>query len=100
MKIEADNDFATFMSYTVASGWTALSEVDGVYYRAVDATTNDTDYEVLANNQVTVKTEVTKAQLNALKTQPLPTLTFTAYAVQSANVADAATAWGIADATN
>lgn len=100
VEVAETNGFADFMSYTVASGWTALSGVDGVYYREVAATTDDTDYEVLADNQVTVNTEVTKAQLNALTPETLPKLTFTAYAVQSANVADAATAWGIANPTN
>lgn len=102
VKIEEANNFANFMSYTVASDWTqgdGTDIPDNVYYRAVAATTADTDYEVLAGNQVTVKTAVTKAQLNALTDTTLPKLTFTAYAVQSANVADAATAWGIANNT-
>lgn len=103
VKIEEANGFANFMSYTVASDWMQGDGTDipgNVYYRKVAATTADTDFEVLADNKVTVKKEVTKAQLNALIDTTLPTLTFTAYAVQSANVADAATAWGIADATN
>lgn len=96
VKIEKSANFDTFMTYAVAEGWIALTGVAGVYYREVAATTADTDYEVLAGNKVTVKTDVTKAQFEALGSN-LPTLTFTAYAVQSANVEDAATAWGIAN---
>ena len=43
-----------------------------------------TPYSVLANDQVTVKDTVTKADMNALKADDAiqPTLTFTAYACQ------------------
>ena len=47
---------------------------------------------VLKNNQVIVKEDVTKQQLQGVKDN-LPTMTFTAYAVQQDNIADAATAW-------
>ena len=50
-------------------------------------------FAVLAGNQVTVKDTVTKTMLNALTPATYPTLTFTAYAVQMDNVADAAAAW-------
>lgn len=61
-------------------------------YREVPATDADTDFTVLKNNQVIVKEDVTKQQLQGVKDN-LPTMTFTAYAVQQDNIADAATAW-------
>ena len=67
--------------------------MDGVYYRDVPAAAADTSFDVLAGNQVTVNTGVTKTQLNALTENTQPKLTFTAYAVQKDNVADAAAAW-------
>ena len=67
----------------------------GVYYREVAATTTDTAFSVLTSDQVTVKNTVTKADMDAIanNTASKPTLTFTAYACQKDNVADAATAW-------
>lgn len=92
VKVDKSANFDTFMTYAIADGWTALSGVDGVYYREVPAADTDTAYAVLKNNQVIVKEDVTKQQLQAV-TGSLPTMTFTAYAVQQDNIADAATAW-------
>lgn len=95
VKIEKSANLDSFITYSIADGWTALSGADGVYYREVNATTQDTGFDVLAGNQVTVKDAVTKAMMNELQKDGAtqPTLTFTAYAVQKDNIADAATAW-------
>ena len=94
VKVEKSSNFDNFMTYEMADGWTALPDVAGVYYREVDATTTATEFSVLKDSSVLVKNTVTKADLNALTQNTFPTLTFTAYAVQKDNVADAATAWG------
>ena len=51
------------------------------------------------SDEVTVKNTVTKAMVDAIeqKTATEPTLTFTAYAVQKANVDTAAAAWNIVE---
>lgn len=82
VKLEKSTNFDTFMTYKMADGWQALPEAPGVYYREVAAATADTTFEVLKGNQVTVKDEVTKAQMNALTADTYPTLTVTAYASQ------------------
>lgn len=82
VKLEKSTDFDTFMTYEMAEGWTALPGNDGVFYREVAAATADTTFEVLKGNQVTVKDEVTKAQMNDLTADTYPTLTVTAYASQ------------------
>ena len=92
VKVEKSTNFDTFMNCTIADGWTALTGVDGVYYRQVSATTADTEFAVLKDNQVTVKEDVTKQQLQEVANS-LPTMTFTAYAVQQDNIAGAAKAW-------
>lgn len=106
VKIEKSANYDTYLEdYAVASGWTALTGVDGVYYREVSASAADQEFYVLAgkdgytNGYVTVKDSVTKAEMEALKVDgaQLPTLTFTAYAVQKDNVASAAAAWAIAN---
>lgn len=91
VKIEKSENFDTYLEYTVADGWTPLDGEDNVYYR--QGTAND-EWSVLANDKVTVKTSVTAEQA-ALLEDPAnrPTLTFTAYAIQKDNVADAATGW-------
>ena len=94
VKVEKSSNFDNFMTYEMADGWTALPDVAGVYYREEAATTTATELSVLKDNSVLVKDSVTKADLNALTRDTFPTLTFTAYAVQKDNVADAATAWG------
>lgn len=95
MKVEKSANFDTFMTCAMATGWTALAGQEGVYYRQVDAVAAaaGASFAVLAGNQVTVKDTVTKTMLNALTPATYPTLTFTAYAVQMDNVADAAAAW-------
>lgn len=87
VKIEKSSNFDTFMTYTVAAGWTQLKDADendvpGVYYRVIDTAEMGIAYSVLADDQVTVKGEVTKAMMNELTTATYPTLTFTAYASQ------------------
>lgn len=105
VKVDESSNFDDFMTYAMADGWTALSGVTGVYYQEVSAATTDQAFQVLAgdtdhlscaNGKVTVKDEVTKTMMDELTDATLPTLTFTAYAVQQANVADAAAAWALA----
>ena len=99
VKIEESANFDTFMTYEIDDGWTQGNGTDipaDVYYRDVPATEDDTEFAVLKDNKVLVKASVLKTDLNALTESTMPTLTFTAYAVQRANVADAAAAWAIA----
>lgn len=87
VKLEKSANFDTFMTYTVADGWTAGDGTNipaNVYYRTVGANTADQAFKVLENDQVAVKSDVTKAQLNALTSTTQPTLTVTAYACQQA----------------
>lgn len=96
VKVDKSSNYGDFLEvYQMAAGWTALDGQDGVYYQVVDASTANQVFEVLNNNQVTVKDTVTKAQMEGIKDNTIaaPTLTFTAYAVQHDNVATAADAW-------
>ena len=106
---ESDN-LGTYIDYDIADGWTELSA--GVYYREVADLTADEAEDVIinvlasddtmvddtkpyANGYVTVKGTVTAADMTAAESDA-PELTFTAYAVQKANVASAADACSIA----
>lgn len=83
VKLEKSTNFDSFLTYVIADGWTALPDVANVYYRTVDASDVNQEFTVLLNDQVTVKTNVTKEMMNGLTTEDTyPTLTVTAYASQ------------------
>ena len=97
VKVVKSTNFDNFMTCTIADGWTALTGVNGVYYREVETSTANQEFGVLKDNQVTVNDTVTKKDMNDLTEATRPTLTFTAYACQynSSNGThfDAADAW-------
>lgn len=101
VKIEGSSSLASYITYEIASGWTALDGVGGVYYRQVAANAAAREFPVLQGNKVTVKTDVTKEMMDALEAQGAarPTLSFTAYAVQQANIPTVAGAWSIVSPT-
>lgn len=90
VQVTESENLDTFITYAIAEGWTELQ--DGVYYREVPASAADQTFSVLADNAVTVKSDVTRTMLETAKTDA-PTLTFQAYAVQKDNVASASDAW-------
>ena len=92
VQVTKSENLDTFITYAIAEGWTALSDVDGVYYREVSASNADQTFSVLKGDAVTVNSDVTKEMLTA-KDFANPTLTFKAYAVQKDNVASASDAW-------
>lgn len=107
VKVEKSENFNNFMEYEIADGWTALKDVDGVYYMIFDSKDDENTnkkgeaYSILDGDEVTVKKNVTKANMNGLTADDdYPTLTFTAYAVQLYKDNDtqftAAKAWEIA----
>ena len=104
VKIDESDNLKDFISYTPADGWTQLEDaegnkIDGVYYREVNAATAaaGVTYSVLKDDQVTVLNSVDKDAMDELTDATLPTLTFTAYACQSANM-DITDAWNIVSA--
>jgi predicted ribosomally synthesized peptide with SipW-like signal peptide len=99
VKVEEANDLDKFIDYDIASGWQELTDVAGVYYREVAADATEREFSVLANDKVTVKDTVTKADMDAIKADSTkqPTLTFTAYAVQQAGFTTPELAWAEAN---
>ena len=89
VKVEKSANFDDFMTYDMANGWTKLEE--GVFYRQVAASAADQDFAVLANDTVSVKSNVTKDMMDAIEngTAANPTLTFTAYACQYEGISPA-----------
>lgn len=112
VKVEESDNLDSYIEYTVDSDvWTALPGENGVYYREVSAEVAKAgvEYNVLGAgnatysnvvyswnaNQVLVKPSVTKDMMDKIDngTATEPTLTFTAYACQSAGFETAAAAW-------
>ena len=95
VKVVKSDNFDSFLNYDMDNGWTALPNVDGVFYRPVEASDANQIFPVLANNTVTVKPDVTKDMMDAIDngTAAKPTLTFTAYACQGAGFDSADKAW-------
>lgn len=93
VKVEKSENYDTFMQYTIADGWEELET--GVYYREVTLREEDQAFSVLEGDQVTAKTEPTKADYDATRAEggKKPTLTFTAYAVQKVGFDTATAAW-------
>ena len=86
----------TYIIYDLVNDWTQLNGNPGVYYRSVGALAEDQTFKVLAEDKVSVPNTVSKDMLNELSKDPDPLvleLSFTAYAVQSANVDSAQDAW-------
>ena len=95
VKVEETGTFVdNKVTYSIADGWTQGDGTNipaNVYYRAVDAVTNDTDFAVLKDNKIYVSEELSKSDIQSITAQPK--LTFTAYAVQKDGIANAAAAW-------
>lgn len=89
--VTKSSNFNTFMEFEIdGSKWELVetNENTTVYrYKTIVSTkTEDQLFYILKDNQVVVKTSVTKTQLDALTEATYPTLTFKAYAVQSDNL--------------
>ena len=101
VKVEETGTFvADKVTYAIADSWTQGNGTEipsNVYYREVSAedAKNGVSYYVLAGNTtypngvITVSSDLTKENIPTAN----PPLTFTAYAVQKENIADAKTAW-------
>ena len=95
VKVEKEHNLDTYLDYSIASGWTELTDETGVYYREQESlaeATADVTYYILTDNQVTVYETITKEQLELIGSST-PKLKFTAYAVQKENIHSVAEAW-------
>lgn len=104
VKLDKSANYSTYLNdYALASvttgektwAWEPVEGTTNVYciqVSADDAKTGVT-YQVLANNTLTVKTSVTKADMEAIESSNQPTLTITAYAVQQLGFSTPKAAW-------
>ena len=104
VKLEKSANFDQFLTYDMAEGWALVEGQTNVYSRKVVTADIDKPFSVLKDDKVTVKGDVTKATMEGLSANTLPTLTITAYASQLHKNAttefSAAEAWANANPTN
>lgn len=97
VKVDESENFADFMEYAIADGWTLLNGEDNIYWRYVPSAAEDQSFQVLADDTVYMKESVTLADLATLTEDTYPTLTFVAGAVQydaeNAAISTAEAAW-------
>ena len=98
VKLDKSSTFDSYLTCAPASGWTALQTDPTVYWRKVESLPQAQTFTVLQDNAVHVKPEVTEHMLNQLAHLPLPTLSFTAYAIQQTGIPTADEAWPLAQA--
>ena len=93
VKVDAVNT-TNYISYSIAEDWTLVDGQSNIYYKTVDAATaaTGTSLPILAGNQVTVLSTVTKADMTEAEAAK-PTLTFTAYAIQQEGFSTPEAAW-------
>lgn len=80
VEITEKNDFDIYMTYAVENGWYHLTGTQNIFYREVAKTDSDKAFNVIKDNTVSVKSDLTEEMLNAITNNPK--LTFKAYAVQ------------------
>lgn len=94
------------VAYSIDSSWKPLTGVNGVYYQIVESDADDDqEFAVLTDDKITVSENLTKAEVDAITTEPK--LTFTAYACQydgindttKDEIANALAAWNAAQPT-
>ncbi len=88
--VKITDNASNYISWEIAEGWTALTGQTGVYWRVYSPADPavDTDYNILKNNTVTVEDNIAE-----ITSGDSPSLTFQAYAIQKANITDAADGW-------
>lgn len=91
IEMSRENNFDTYLTFTMADGWTKLN--DNVYYRVVATNANNQTFDVFTN--FIAKPECTKAQYDLIAAGDKPNIKLTAYAVQRANINTAAEAWNV-----
>lgn len=89
VKVSESENFADFMAYALADGWTPLGAEPGIYWREVYSMEEIQSFPVLKDHAVQMKEDVTPEALALLTETEYPTLTFTAYAMQRSLQAEA-----------
>ena len=91
VKVTVSDRFGDYIDYEIADGWTHLGGFDGVYYRRVIRSAGGDVFSILRDDRMTVTDTLTEEKMTAITT--VPTITFSAYAVQMHSIDTAGEAW-------
>lgn len=94
VKINKSDNLDTFIEYEPADGWDELEK--DVYCRKVKSSDVSQGFYILKDNKVSVKDSVTQQMLDELAEEDYPSISFTAYAIQTFDGETAKDAWEIA----
>ena len=89
IKVTKTKDFDDYVTCRVADGWTHLN--GDVYYRSVAKTSVDEKFQILADDVITVKDDLTEEIMSSITVAPK--ITFKAYAIQSYSIGSPNDAW-------
>lgn len=82
VKLVKENDFDEYMVYSLETNWTLVEGQNNVYYTKVDKSDTDQVFNIMKDNKITVKPELTQTDINHITEDTYPTLEIKAYAVQ------------------
>ena len=63
VKIRKDNNFDEYLSYVIEDGWISLDGHSDVYYRSVTDVDVNRSYNVLRDNAIVVRDDITKEKM-------------------------------------
>lgn len=93
VKLDRTNGLDGYVTYALDEGWTLLGGFDGVYYRLVEHSAVDKHYAVLLDDQMIVRSNLTKEKMAAIDESALPQLKITAYAIQTLGIDSPSDGW-------
>lgn len=82
VKLVKENDFDEYMVYSLETNWTLVEGQENVYYTKVDKSDTDQVFNIMKDNKITVKPELTQNDINHITEDKYPILEIKAYAVQ------------------
>lgn len=80
IKIDETDNFKEFMTYSLEDDWINLKE--NIYYMKVNKSDREQIFNVIENDEMLVKEDITKEQFATLTSENYPTFSIAAYAVQ------------------
>ena len=105
VEFDETNNPSQYLTYTsllnTTNGWTLVEDETNVWYRVVKTGDTTKSWDLLADNTVTVKNELTKETLRAMKNDgTTPELVYKAYAIQTEGFNTAELAWAEVSKSN
>lgn len=82
IRIDKENNFDNYMTYSLESNWKELEGYEDIYYTVVNKSSEEQSFNVMKENIIKVKPELTHSDLNVIENNVYPTLEIKAYAVQ------------------